>query len=437
MHLLEDPLVAPLYEARAFCRRLEVVEGKLFALAVEGHLVRSGPAAGGVVGVGDVEGGGERPVATLVHQEADVFRVVVLVPCANVEYGPAVHLFDVGSGKPNLPCDGESLLVAVRPRNVEVVVRNGRKRLVVQFATVFGAVEAARHEVPVIAVFQQAAFRHLDSGFLRNLAVGVFKRPETSRVGVFLVAIVLDIVEFQEPVTKAFGGADLPREHGSCRIVIGDENLCAGASGRCPDTDNLFERVFLAEPDLYFFALVQDVCRKGAKSFDFEGFALDGVGTGDGVKLECAHAARAGVAEPFERGKAFRGPAVLDKPLVDNLVAELVGNGIGEKPRQPMEGGGRKVRKTVNGAAAYGHGDRRGFYAAACEVRSIFERGEFVALFLVERPNSRSPELNLDGGHLSSPHTQDALAAAFFLRPARLRWGNFCDSRRSIIGLRL
>jgi hypothetical protein len=75
-----------------------------------------------------------------------------------------------------------------------------------------------------------------------------------------------------------------------------------------------------------------------------------------------------------------------------------------------MEGGGRKVRKTVNGAAAYGHGDRRGFYATADEVRSVFERGEFVALFLVERPDSRSPELNLDGGHLSSPHTQGALA---------------------------
>lgn len=196
MHLLEDPLVTTLHEAGTFCRRLEVVEGKLFALAVEGHLVRSGPAAGGVVGVGDVEGGGERPVATLVHQEADVFRVVVLVSRANVECGPAVHLFDVGSGKPNLPCDGESLLVAVRPRNVEVVVRNGRKRLIVQFAAVFGAVEAARHEVSMIAVFQQAAFRHLDSRFFCDLAVGVFKRPETCRVGVFLVAVVLDVVEF-------------------------------------------------------------------------------------------------------------------------------------------------------------------------------------------------------------------------------------------------
>lgn len=437
MHLLEDSLVAPLHEARTFCRRLEVVEGELFAFAVEGHLVRSGPATGGVVGVGDVEGGGERPVAALVHQEADVFRVIVLVPCANVEYGPAVHLFDVGGSEPDLPCDGESLLVAVRPCNVEVVVRDGRKRLVVQFAAVFGAVEAARHEVSMIAVFQQAAFRHLDSGILGDLAVGELERPETRRVGVFLVAIVLDVVEFQEPVAVSFGGADLPREQGSCRIVISDEDLCAGASGRCPDTDNLFERVFLAEPDLYFFALVQDVCRKGAEPFNFERFALDGVGTDDGVKLECAHAARAGVAEPFERGKAFRVPAVLDKPLVDNLVAELVGNGIGEKPRQPMEGGGRKVRKTVNGAAAYGHGDRRGFYATADEVRSVFERSEFVALFLVERPDSRSPELNLDGGHLSSPHTQGALAAAFFLRPARLRWGSFCDSRRSIMGLRL
>lgn len=196
MHLLEDSLVAPLYEACAFCHRLEVVEGEFFAFAVEGHLVRSGPAAGGVVGVGDVEGGGERPISAFVHQEADVFRVVVLVSRANVEYGPAVHLFDVGGGKPDLPCDGEGLFVTVRPRNVEVVVRDGRKRLVVQFAAVLGAVEAARHEVPMVAVFQQAAFRHFDFRFFCDLAVGVFKCPETCRVGVFLVAVVLDVVEF-------------------------------------------------------------------------------------------------------------------------------------------------------------------------------------------------------------------------------------------------
>ncbi len=232
LHLFEDALVAPLHEAGTFCRLLEVIEGELFALALEGHLVRSCPAAGGVVGVSDVKSGGERPVAALVHQKADVFRVVVLVPRANVEYGPAVHLLNVGSRKPNLPRNGEGLLVAVRPCNVEVVMRDGRERLVVQFATVFGAVKAARHKVPVLAVFQQAAFRHFDSGFLRNLAVGVLKRPEPGGVGVFFVAVVLDVVEFQEPVAVPFGGADLPGEHTFCRFVVGDEHFGAGAPGR-------------------------------------------------------------------------------------------------------------------------------------------------------------------------------------------------------------
>lgn len=419
LHLFEDALVAPLHEAGTFCRLLEVVEGELFALAVEGHLVRPGPAAGRVVGVGDIEGGGERPVATFVHQKADVFRMVVLVPRANVEYGPAVHLLNVGGRKPNLPCDGEGLLVAVRPCNVEVVMRNGRERLVVQFATVFGAVEAARHEVPVLAVFQQAAFRHLDSGFLRDLAVGVFERPEPGGVGVFLVAVVLDVVEFQEPVAVPFGGADLPGEHVSCRIVIGDEHFGAGAPGRRTDPDNLFERVFFAEFDFHFFALVQDVCREGAESLDFDGFALDGVGAGGGEKLECAHATRSCVAEPFKGREAFGFPAVLDKPLVDNLVAELVRDGIGEKPWQLVECGGRKVREAVDGAGAHGHGDRRRFYAAADKVGIVLEKGEIVAVLLSEGTDSRSPEFDLDGNHSSSFHTQGAVSTSFFLRPAR------------------
>lgn len=419
MHLLEDALVAPLYEAGTFCRLLEVVEGELFALAVEGHLVRPGPAAGWVVGVGDIEGGGERPVATFVHQKADVFRMVVLVPCANVEYGPAVHLLDVGGRKPDLPRNGEGLLVAVCPGNVEVVVRDGRKRLVVQFATVFGAVEAARHEVPMLAIFQQATFRHLDSGFLRDLAVGVFERPEPGGVGVFLVAVVLDVVEFQEPVAVPFGGADLPGEHVSCRIVIGDEHFGAGAPGRRTDPDNLFERVFFAEFDFHFFALVQDVCREGAESLDFDGFALDGVGAGGGEKLECAHAARSCVAEPFKGREAFGFPAILDEPLVDNLVAELVRDGIGEKPWQLVECGGRKVREAVDGAGAHEHGDRRGFYAAADKVGIVLEKGEIVAVLLGEGTDSRSPEFDLDGNHSSSFHTQGAVSTSFFLRPAR------------------
>ena len=89
--------------------------------------MRPGPATRGIIGVGDVEGGSKRPVATLVHQESDVFRVVILVPRANIEYGPAVHLLDVGGGKPDSPCNGESLLVAVRSRDVEIVMRDGRE----------------------------------------------------------------------------------------------------------------------------------------------------------------------------------------------------------------------------------------------------------------------------------------------------------------------
>lgn len=419
MHLFEDALVAPLHEAGTFCRLLEVVEGELFAFAVEGHLVRPCPAAGGVVGVGDVKSGGKRPVAALVHQKADVFRMVVLVPCANVEYGPAVHLLNVGSRKPNLPCDGEGLLVAVRPGNVEVVMRDGRERLVVQFATVFGAVEAACHKVPVLAIFQQAAFRHLDSCFLRDLAVSVLKRPEPGGVGVFFVAIVLDVVEFQEPVAVAFGGADLPGEHAFCRFAVGDEHFGASASGRRTDPDNLFERVFFAKLDFHFFALVQYVCREGAEPLNFDGFALDGVGAGGGKKLECAHAARSCVAEPFKGREAFGFPAILDEPLVDNLVAELVRDGIGEKPWQLVECGGRKVREAVDGTGAHGHGDRRRFYAAADKVGIVLEKGEIVAVLLSEGTDSRSPELDLDGNHSSSFHTQGAVSTSFFLRPAR------------------
>ena len=57
----------------------EVVAGEAISFSVEAHLVLAGPKSVGIVAVGDIVGGGEVPLALLVHEKGDVFRMVVLV----------------------------------------------------------------------------------------------------------------------------------------------------------------------------------------------------------------------------------------------------------------------------------------------------------------------------------------------------------------------
>ena len=211
---------------------MEVVQRKFFALAVERHLVRAGPCALRVVGVRHVESGREAPHSALVHQEPDVFRVVVLVACADVECRPAEHFFESVVAEIKPPDNIERLFVAVCARHVEVVVGERAERLVMQFLAARDAVETPRHKMPVACAFVKPAFRHVDAREFSHLRVRVFDGSVPEQVGTFLVAVILYIIEFQEPVTEPRVCRDLPRTHFAGGLVVCHENLCTRAARR-------------------------------------------------------------------------------------------------------------------------------------------------------------------------------------------------------------
>ena len=89
----------------------EVLFCELVSFAVEGHLVTAGPGSVGIVGVGDIVSGGEVPGAAAVHEEGDVFGVVVLIAGENVEDGAAEELGEVGLGEAGASGELKGLLI--------------------------------------------------------------------------------------------------------------------------------------------------------------------------------------------------------------------------------------------------------------------------------------------------------------------------------------
>ena len=105
-----------------------------------------------------------------------------------------------------------------------------------------------------------------------------------------------------------------------------------------------------------------------------------------GHELQRAHAARADVAEPFDRVEALRRAALGGEPDVDERTAEAVRQGIREHPRQareswPVESVGKGV-----GLPPQGHRERRGPRPAARERGVVLEDGRRLALGKRDEP---------------------------------------------------
>lgn len=101
------------FEEGDLCALEEVIEGKCVLFLVQRHLVGCGPVALWVETVGEVVGGSEGPVACLVHEEGDVFDVIVLISCEDIECHAPEEFFRDACGEVELPKDEEGFFVRV------------------------------------------------------------------------------------------------------------------------------------------------------------------------------------------------------------------------------------------------------------------------------------------------------------------------------------
>ena len=89
-------------------------------------------------------------------------------------------------------------------------------------------------------------------------------------------------------------------------------------------------------------------------------------------EFEGAHAARAEVGEPVKRRDRRLGYAFARHPGVDQRIAEVVGQGVGEHRRQALVGGFGEERENVQRLADR-HGQRCELDAARLPLRVVFK----------------------------------------------------------------
>src|ERR1700679_1463184 len=112
LHDLSENLgTPPLLEACDLRASAKILERKIVGLSIDRHLMSSCPIAGGVMSVGNIESGGQRPIAALVHQEGNVLHMIILIPGNHIK-GHAAKLLLERSHRQTQPLDHiESLLV--------------------------------------------------------------------------------------------------------------------------------------------------------------------------------------------------------------------------------------------------------------------------------------------------------------------------------------
>jgi hypothetical protein len=197
--------------------------------------VSRGPLAVGIVGVAHVVGRRKAPFPASVHQERDVLRVVVLVAHDDIEHHPAEHLLRILVGEPQTAHHSERLFVGVGPVEPIIEVRDAAKRLHVHLYTVY-PVEPLCQEMSPPVLFDQRAFRHVDSAFLHKTREGVFQTPEVLRLpesGRGGYAVQLDDV-----VVEPVGSLELSRTDLSGGFVVGNDCLGTLPAGRSAEAQN-------------------------------------------------------------------------------------------------------------------------------------------------------------------------------------------------------
>ena len=92
------------------------------------------------------------------------------------------------------------------------------------------AVEALGQKVVVVPLFQESAFAHVDAGASGHEVVGVFL-PRLIRIEEGVLFLLVQLVEFDDPIGKTFPRVDLSGTVDARFLVIGDDGLGFGPAG--------------------------------------------------------------------------------------------------------------------------------------------------------------------------------------------------------------
>ena len=352
--------------------------------------------------------------------------MVVAVHGHHVEAHAAEELRGGRVRKAQQPHHLEGLLVAVRQRLVVVHVRDAAERGHVQLVhrafRIAHAVEALGEEVRATALFQQATRHHLHTAGPRHQVVGILDAAVALGVTEGLVG---HPVELEQAIGEARQPVDLATAHLAGLRVEGHDGLGPRAAGRGAHLQDVQQGFGAAFPLVRGegFALVQHVVGHTHQFLHFQRFAARLPVVVGRLELQCAHTAATGVAEAFHGvGTAGRAP-LGGQPRVQDLLAEAVGQAVGQQARQPAEGLVAYIAEAEHlvASARLGqrHHDRRHVQPALRECAVELEGGALQLVVPHHHAHHLAPQ-----GHLGVRyHVLLGLGGttAGFLRPARLR----------------
>src|SRR5690606_42140869 len=106
----------------------------------------------------------------------------------------------------------------------------------------WAAVEARRHEMVEPALGGDAPLARVDAGGGGQQVEAIFDQPEALRVGQFLVAVVGDPVELEQPRTVAFTGLRLSRVELAGLRIPRQNGLGPGAAGGGAHAQDVLKR---------------------------------------------------------------------------------------------------------------------------------------------------------------------------------------------------
>ena len=255
------------------------------------------------------------------------------------------------------------------------------------------AVETAGHEVRPTAFLEQAAGRHANTRGTRHQVVGILDAPVVGAAAQFRV--VADTIELEQPVFEAGGGVELPAADFLAQWIPGDDRLGACAAGRRADADDVGERGLCL--DVAGQVGVDDLACGFDQTLHRQRFGALAVGAARRLELERTHAAPAHVGQAVEGGDGAPLDAARAHPGVDQGVAEIVRQGIGEQTGEASVAGfGQFGEGKTRAWIAHGHGQRRQVDAAASPGGVIGEHIAAEALIGRDRADALAPDANFD-----------------------------------------
>ena len=319
----------------AITHGVKILEGNPFDPTVHSKVVATRPLTGGLVGVGQVEGGCQFPVAFVRAPERKVLGVVVAVDGDDVKDHAAIGLTHAVEAQSELANGPEVLVVTVRTHLAGVEVRERREREYVTARAVGLAVEAARHEVAAGTFGEQFTARHRHARRARHQTVGVLDATvgralaEAAAVTVAVHARVAHAIEFDDPLLESRCEGRERRRDLVGRRLKGNDRLGPCTTRARTHLDQLLNRRVRAL-GLSEFATNREPCREDEIG---EGHGARQVAVrvvGGGTELERAERPVGRVGETIKRRDEFERHAVLGHPGIHERIAESVGQTVSE-----------------------------------------------------------------------------------------------------------